>query len=124
VKQVCRFALIAACVATSVLSGQTVFAQQTTPHLESCTKWDEYKNEMGFWNKCSQPVIVLFMRLTTKRVTERRISPGARFNTGLTKKQFTSWMSTRCPVGFAPSVPFTFENQKAIIDSRYECVRK
>jgi hypothetical protein len=107
-----------------LLRPQFALAQQTVPHLEACTKWDFYKGKKGFQNDCGQPVVVLFMQLNTQRVVERTVNPGARFDTGLTEKNLQGWMSTRCPVGYDPSVPFKVENSQAIIGSQYECVKK
>lgn len=96
------------------------------PNLESCTQWNVESNHIGFWNKCGQPVVVLFMQLDRHRPIKREIKPNARFDTGRTQAQLhaTGWMSTRCPVGFVPSVPLRFENREAIIASKYTCVKK
>jgi len=107
-----------------ILRPQLALAEQTVAHLEACTKWDFYKGKKGFQNNCRQSVVVLFMQLDTRRVVERTVKPGARFDTGLTEESLQGWMSTRCPAGYDPNVPFKVENSRAIIGSQYECVKK
>jgi hypothetical protein len=100
------------------------FAQQTSPHLEACTKWEVSDNKMGFQNNCGQPVTVLFWKFSAQRITERTISPGARFDVNMGGRDATWWMSTRCPAAYSPNVPFILENTQIIVESRYQCKKK
>jgi hypothetical protein len=115
-------ALIAYAIAT-LIGARSAFAE-TSPRLESCTQWDYQNSQFGFVNNCGEPVSVLFTQLPDQRTIVKEIKPGDRFNTGLTKQKLGDWMSTRCPVGFSPTVPFAVANKDAIIDSKYECVKR
>jgi hypothetical protein len=110
----------------ALLVGVTMASAKTQSHLEACTQWNVEKGMVGFWNKCGQPVVVNFTQLNAKQPTVHTISPGARFDTGLSPATLksTGWMSTRCAVGYSPNLPFKLKSQKKIIASQYKCVKK
>lgn len=123
----CKYYSIAlmACAVAAFIEPRFAAAQQTSPKLEACTKWDVQKGNFGFSNNCGEAVTVLFTTLPVQKTIAKVIKPGERFDAGLAKKtEESGWMSTRCPVGFVPSVPFAVENREAIIASRYECVKR
>ena len=123
--QKCRLITFAGLGVTAfVLSTSNVIAQQKTPHLEGCTRWEEQNGQMGFTNNCGKPVVAMFRSFSPQRNIEGTVEPGERFGTGLLPQQFKDWMSTRCAVGYRPSVAFVPANKKAIIDSKYECIKK
>jgi hypothetical protein len=120
-----RSCLLAALVATSIFAITRANALNV-PHLEMCTQWSVEDKVFGFVNKCSQSVAVLFMPFDSQLPTEREVAEGERFSTGYSQSKLESvgWISARCPAGFGPSVPFTFENRHLFYASRYTCVPK
>ena len=115
--------LVAALIATSTVFGISRANARTVPNLERCTQWSVKDGVVGFVNECDQSVDVLFMPLDRPVPIEREVAKGERFSTGLSQSQRDSigWMSTRCPVGYRPTVPFKLKNQKVIFASRYNC---
>jgi hypothetical protein len=118
--------LAAVFIATSTVFGISRANAQTVPNLERCTQWSVKDGVFGFVNECDQSVDVLFMLQNMRIPTAREVAKGERFSTGLsqTRLESTGWMSTRCPAGYRPTVPFKFENKELIVASRYNCAPK
>src|SRR5581483_4982221 len=97
----------------------------TRRHLEACTRWTSRNGDFGFTNECGEPVALLFIQLNGEHRFERVIQPNQRFDTGVREKALNAsgWLYTVCPAGYAPSLPFTVENQIQISNGQYECVR-
>jgi hypothetical protein len=102
----CAFLILAAADAT---------AQPIKAHMEACTRWDYAGGEFGTYNRCDNPLTVLFMALGDQRIIERDVPPGAWFGSGADLSR--GWIFTACPVGYAPNVWFAIENTDVIMDS-------
>ena len=96
-------------------------------HLEHCTEWRYRDDRFGAVNNCKDPVTIQFMLTSDQRVIERDIKPGEFFDTGLSRDERLiagGWLFSACPVGYAPSVPFSLAYQNDIRASRYGCSKK
>lgn len=102
-------------------------SQTSVAHVEDCTVWGyRDNNHFAAGNKCKDPVRIQFMLTNDQRVIEGEVKPGELFDTGLTSSQVerTRWLSTACPVGYVPSVPFLLKHEDEIQASRYNCLKK
>lgn len=120
----CAFAF--ACSAPLQATSPTQPQGDTRVQLEACSKWTERDGSFGFTNECREPVALLFIDLSGGRRFDRVIQPSERFDTGVDEKTINAsgWLFTVCPAGYAPSLPFTAENQIPIARGQYKCVRK
>jgi hypothetical protein len=122
------YVIAAVAVGVTVIAASAVVLAfpAATPNLESCANWDDPGPGVvaSLANHCNRALTVLFMQVNTQTTRVGRLAPGERFDAGMSREQMTAagYMSTVCPVGFSPSVPFTYAHRQVVFDSSYYCV--
>lgn len=98
-------------------------AQDTVPHVEACTDWDDVGGRFGTMNKCAGPIVIKFLAHRSNNLVEAVVLSGTRFDSGANSDDLVDgWLFTACPSGYVPTVPFAPGNGDLILRSLYECV--
>jgi hypothetical protein len=115
-------ALLLSVLPLAAAAGLVAAQSPSRAHMEACTEWQSEGGHIGTRNDCNRPVAIKFMAYDGSRALEADVPPGSWFDSGVVSGTIEGFLFTVCPVGYVPSVRFSLENTKAILESLYNCL--